>query len=60
MKTTVGFRTEYMFPESKNYVTLELKPRPDKYYILELVSDPFGKFSQDRAVDNHASRQRRS
>jgi phospholipid/cholesterol/gamma-HCH transport system substrate-binding protein len=35
-----------MFPEVKNYFTLELKPRLDQYYILELVSDPFGKFSR--------------
>lgn len=46
LKTTVGFRSEYMFPEFKNYFTLELKPRQDQYYILELVSDPFGKFSR--------------
>jgi phospholipid/cholesterol/gamma-HCH transport system substrate-binding protein len=46
LKTTIGFRTEYMFPQVKDYFTLELKPRSDTYYILELVSDPFGKFSQ--------------
>ena len=46
MKTIVGFRTEYMFPQAKTYATLELKPRPDKYYILELTSDPFGNFSR--------------
>jgi phospholipid/cholesterol/gamma-HCH transport system substrate-binding protein len=46
MKTIVGFRSEYMFPQSKTYATLELKPRPDKYYILEVTSDPFGKFSR--------------
>jgi len=46
LKTTVGFRSEYMFPEFKNYFTLELKPRLDQYYILELVSDPFGRFSR--------------
>jgi phospholipid/cholesterol/gamma-HCH transport system substrate-binding protein len=46
LKMSLGFRSEYMFPEFKNYFTLELKPRMDQYYILELVSDPFGKFSQ--------------
>jgi phospholipid/cholesterol/gamma-HCH transport system substrate-binding protein len=35
-----------MFPQSKTYASLELKPRPDKYYILELTSDPFGRFSR--------------
>ncbi len=46
MKTIVGFRTQYMFPESQSYATLELKPRPDTYYILEITSDPFGKFTR--------------
>jgi phospholipid/cholesterol/gamma-HCH transport system substrate-binding protein len=35
-----------MFPESQNYATLELKPRPDTYYILEVTSDPFGKYTR--------------
>ena len=46
LKTTIGFRSEYMFPKFKNYFTLELKPRLDQYYILELVSDPYGKYSR--------------
>jgi phospholipid/cholesterol/gamma-HCH transport system substrate-binding protein len=46
MKTIVGFRSEYMFPNSKSYATLELKPRPDTYYILELTSDPFGSYTR--------------
>jgi phospholipid/cholesterol/gamma-HCH transport system substrate-binding protein len=46
MKTIVGFRSEYMFPQSKSYATLELKPRPDTYYILELTSDPFGNYTR--------------
>ena len=46
LRTTIGFRAEYMFPDVKDYFTLELKPREDQYYILELVSDPFGKYSR--------------
>jgi phospholipid/cholesterol/gamma-HCH transport system substrate-binding protein len=46
MKTIVGFRTQYMFPEYQNYATLELKPRPDTYYIFEVTTDPFGKFTR--------------
>jgi phospholipid/cholesterol/gamma-HCH transport system substrate-binding protein len=46
LKTTIGFRSEYMFPQFKNYFTLELKPRLDQYYVLELISDPFGKYSR--------------
>jgi phospholipid/cholesterol/gamma-HCH transport system substrate-binding protein len=44
IKTTIGFRSEYMFPQAKSYATLEIKPRPDQYYILELTNDPFGKY----------------
>jgi len=46
LKTVVGFRTEYMFPLSQSYATLEIKPRPDTYYILEVTSDPYGSFQQ--------------
>ncbi|MGE5809599.1 MAG: MlaD family protein [Nitrospirota bacterium] len=46
MKTIVGFRSEYMFPQSKTYASLELRPRPDTSYILELTSDPFGNFKR--------------
>jgi len=44
LKTIVAFKTEYMFPEAKSYFSLDLKPVPDKYYTLEIVSDPKGKF----------------
>ena len=46
LKTIIAFRGEYLFPESKTYATLELKPRPDQYYIVELTSDPFGKYTR--------------
>src|SRR5574341_70701 len=46
MKTIIGFRGEYMFPESNTYATLELKPRMDQYYILEVTSDPFSKYNR--------------
>lgn len=44
-KTTVGFRSEYLFSDvaAKGYLTLQLKPREDKYYIFEIVSDPGGR-----------------
>lgn len=50
MKTIVGFRGEYMFPKSKTYFTLELKPKPDKYYVVEVVSDPYAKYSKTDVV----------
>lgn len=46
LKTIIGFRDEYKFPRSQAYATLELKPRPDQYYILEVTNDPFGKYSR--------------
>jgi phospholipid/cholesterol/gamma-HCH transport system substrate-binding protein len=52
MRTTVSFRDEYMFPESKSYFTLELKPRMDQYYILEVLTDPFGKYDRTETVQN--------
>ncbi len=50
MRTTIGFRTEYMFPTYKSYFTLELKPKRDQYYIAEIVSDPYEKFTQQTTV----------
>jgi phospholipid/cholesterol/gamma-HCH transport system substrate-binding protein len=50
LKTSIGFRTEYLFPRYKNYFTLELKPRQDQYYLMELVSDPYAKYSQITTV----------
>ena len=52
MKTTVAFRNEYMFAESKSYFTLELKPKMDQYYILEVLTDPFGKYDKTVSVNN--------
>jgi len=46
MKTIVGFRTQYMFPQSQSYASLELKPRPDTYYIFEITDDPFGSYTR--------------
>ncbi|HTF99322.1 MAG TPA: MlaD family protein [Nitrospirota bacterium] len=46
LKTIISFRSEYKFPESQSYATLELKPRPDTYYILEMTNDPFGNYTR--------------
>ena len=50
LKTTIAFRNEYMFPKSKSYFTLELKPRPDQYYIAEIVSDPYARYTRTETV----------
>ena len=38
----VGYHTEYLgvSKDFKNYVGIKLKPRPDKYFLLEFVVDP--------------------
>ncbi len=46
LQTIVSFRSEFMFPDAKSYFTLDLKPRQDKYYTLEIISDPRAKFSR--------------
>jgi phospholipid/cholesterol/gamma-HCH transport system substrate-binding protein len=42
LETELGYHMEYLGNTSdfKHYITLNLKPRPDKYFILEFVSDP--------------------
>ena len=44
LQTIVGLRTEYNFLAStfKNYLSIQLMPRPDKFYLIELVEDPRG------------------
>ncbi len=50
LHTIIGFRSEYLFPRAKGYFTLELKPKPSQYYIAELVSDPYAKYSRVETV----------
>ncbi len=50
LRTTLSFRTEYSFPRYKNYFDLELKPRPDQYYLLGLVSDPYARYTRVTTV----------
>jgi phospholipid/cholesterol/gamma-HCH transport system substrate-binding protein len=50
MKTIVSFRYEYMFPKSKGYFDLYLKPKPDKYYILGVNTDSYYKYTQTVAT----------
>jgi phospholipid/cholesterol/gamma-HCH transport system substrate-binding protein len=46
LQTIVSFRSEYMFPDAKSYFSVDLKPKQDKYYTFELVSDPKAKFTR--------------
>lgn len=46
----IGYRGEYLSntEDFKNYVTLRVQPRPDKFYLMEMVSQPNGKRSKQR------------
>jgi phospholipid/cholesterol/gamma-HCH transport system substrate-binding protein len=54
LQTIVGLRTEYNFLSStfKNYISVQLMPRPDKFYLIELVDDPRGYRSASTTVSN--------
>ena len=44
LQTIVGLRGEYNFLSHtpKEYLSIQLVPRPDKFYLIELVQDPRG------------------
>jgi phospholipid/cholesterol/gamma-HCH transport system substrate-binding protein len=46
LKAYVGLRSEYNFEAglTRNYVTVELHTRPDKFYLLELEKGPRGNY----------------
>lgn len=45
LEAYLGYRGEYLTDESefKNYLTIKLQPRENKYFLFELVNDPYGK-----------------
>jgi phospholipid/cholesterol/gamma-HCH transport system substrate-binding protein len=58
LQTIVRFRSEYMFPDVKSYFSLDIKPRQDQYYTLEIVSDPKAKFTQTITTTSPGQRSR--
>lgn len=44
LQTVVGLRSEYnvLSNQLKNYVSIQLVPHPDKFYLIEIVDDPRG------------------
>ncbi|HET6147734.1 MAG TPA: MlaD family protein [Polyangia bacterium] len=54
LQTIVGLRSEYNFLShtTKEYLSVQLVPRPDKFYLIELVQDPRGFREQTSTVTN--------
>jgi phospholipid/cholesterol/gamma-HCH transport system substrate-binding protein len=54
LQTIVGLRSEYNFLSAslKNYLSIYLVPRPDKFYLIELVDDPRGYRTKTTTVTN--------
>ncbi len=51
-KTWVGFRDEYQLREGQNkgYFSIQLQPRADKFYLIEVVDDPRGRVTEETRV----------
>ncbi len=51
-RTFITFQGEYLMEpkDGKGYFYLTLKPKPEKYYILGLVSDPLGRVTTKETV----------
>jgi phospholipid/cholesterol/gamma-HCH transport system substrate-binding protein len=54
LQTIVGIREEYavLNNDFKTYISLRLMPRPDKYYLIELVDDPRGSRTYSHTYQN--------
>ncbi|SES89345.1 MlaD family protein [Stigmatella erecta] len=54
LQTEVGVQSTYLMTQgrSKNTVSLRLIPKPDKYYLLEIIDDPRG-MVEVRVVQNN-------
>jgi phospholipid/cholesterol/gamma-HCH transport system substrate-binding protein len=52
LKTVVNLRSEFNWNAQtlKTYLGIELRPRPDKYYLLEIVDDPRGSVKRTRTI----------
>jgi phospholipid/cholesterol/gamma-HCH transport system substrate-binding protein len=53
LQTVIGLRTEYNFlgQNERTYLSLEARTRADKFYLVELDSDPKGKITEHSEYD---------
>ena len=51
-QTFIDYKGEYLFDseETKSYISLKLQPKPDKYYLLQIVDSPVGKRETETIV----------
>lgn len=54
LQTELGYHMEYLgsLGDFKHYVHLNLKPRPDKFFLLEFISDPDPSPNRSTTVTN--------
>ncbi len=57
LQTEVTLRTEYLWYEktTKDYLTLKVIPKPDKFYTIEIVDDPRGNVVTTTQTNNPAT-----
>ena len=53
-RTFITFQTDYLTrpKDAKGYFYITLQPKPDKYYILGIVSDPVGSVTTTTTTTN--------
>jgi phospholipid/cholesterol/gamma-HCH transport system substrate-binding protein len=58
LQTIVGLRTEYNYLANtfKSYFQIQLAPRPDKFYLIEIVDDPRGFREQSTEIHDTSDR----
>jgi phospholipid/cholesterol/gamma-HCH transport system substrate-binding protein len=56
LQTIVGLRTEYNYLANtyKSYFQIQIAPRPDKFYLIELVDDPRGFREQSTEIHDNS------
>lgn len=54
LQTLVGLRTEYNYLANtfKSYFQIQLMPRPDKFYLIEIIDDPRGFRTAENTIIN--------